>query len=95
MSDKIVIVSEEGKEHETSAQLGEMSKLIKTVLEEYHEEETPQRILLQNIKSETIERVLEFCRSSSYKNVPPLEKPINPETFKDQVPAWELEFIGN
>lgn len=87
---KLKLISAEGTTYEVEEQVACKSQLIKNMVEDAG---TAEEIPLPNVKSEILEKVIEYCRH--YKDSTPqeIEKPLKSSIMNEVVPQWDAGFV--
>lgn len=87
---KLKLISAEGTTYEVEEPVACKSQLIKNMVEDAG---TAEEIPLPNVKSEILEKVIEYCRH--YKDSTPqeIEKPLKSSIMNEVVPQWDAGFV--
>ena len=87
---KLKIITAEGIKYEIEEQIACKSQLIKNIAGGAG---IDKEIPLPNVKSEILEKVIEYCRH--YKDTTPLEieKPLKSSVMSEIVPSWDANFV--
>ena len=87
---RLKLISAEGTTYEVEEQVACKSQLIKNMVEDAG---TNEEIPLPNVKSEILEKVIEYCRH--YKDTTPqeIEKPLKSPVLSEVVPSWDANFV--
>jgi S-phase kinase-associated protein 1 len=87
---KLKLQSQEGQIFEVEDSVACKSQLIKNMVEDSG---TDEEIPLPNVKSEVLEKVIEYCRH--YKDISPeeIKKPLPSANLSEVVPAWDASFV--
>ena len=87
---KLKLVSAEGNTYEVEENVACKSQLIKNMVEDAG---TAEEIPLPNVKSEILEKVIEYARHYKDSNPQEIEKPLKSAMLQDVVPAWDANFV--
>lgn len=90
MTNQLKLQSSDGKEVEVAVDVACMSTLIKNMVEDSG---TDEAIPLPNVKSEILEKVIEYCKH--HKDNPPEEiaKPLKTSNLEEVVSQWDAAFV--
>ena len=77
---------------EVARNVAEMSVLIKEMLADDEDEESPE-IPLPNVQKDILDKVIEFCTHHVNDPMPEIEKPLKSNNMADVVPEWDATFI--
>lgn len=68
------LVSQEGESFDVPISVGQMSELVKTMIDEDQDEEEAQEIPLPNVKSAILAKVIEFAQHYKVEPMTEIEK---------------------
>ena len=88
----VILVPPDGQKVEVPRNVAELSNLVKEMLADDDDDETPE-IPLPNVTKEILDRVIEFCKHHVNDPFPELEKPLKTNSLADVVPEWDANFI--
>lgn len=75
-----------------SREIAQMSLLVKEMLEEDEDDDTPE-IPIPNVSKEIMSIALEFAKHHVHDPMAPIEKPIMSDKMKDIVSPWDADYI--
>jgi S-phase kinase-associated protein 1 len=87
---KLKLISAEGTTYEVEEQVACKSQLIKNMVEDAG---TNEEIPLPNVKSEILEKVIEYCRHYKESTPQEIEKPLKSAVLSEVVPSWDANFV--
>ena len=88
--EKLKLVSAEGTTYEVEESVACKSQLIKNMVEDAG---TAEEIPLPNVKSEILEKVIDYCRHYKDSSPQEIEKPLKSAMLQDVVQAWDANFV--
>ena len=88
----VILVSPEGQKVEVARNVAEMSVLIKEMLADDEEDESPE-IPLPNVQKEILDKVVEFCTHHVNDPMAEIDKPLKSNVMTDVVSDWDANFI--
>ena len=88
----VYLVPPEGTKVEVPRNVAEMSVLVKEMLSDDDEEETPE-IPLPNVQKEILEKVIEFCTHHVNDPMQDIEKPLKSQNMFEVVSEWDANYI--
>ena len=92
---KIVeLVSQEGDKFEVDKKVAKMSELVKTMISDDDDDEEQQEIPLPNVKSQSLGKVIEFCKHYIEEQMNEIEKPLKSANMNEVVQEWYANFIN-
>ncbi len=90
---KCKLTSSDGKAFELDRQAAIMSVLVKEMIDEEEDDQVPE-IPLPNVKSNVLEKVIEFCNHHATNPMPEIEKPIKSRIMNEVVSEWDAQFCN-
>eukprot|EP00522_Entomoneis_paludosa_P017034 CAMPEP_0172439118 /NCGR_PEP_ID=MMETSP1065-20121228/203_1 /TAXON_ID=265537 /ORGANISM="Amphiprora paludosa, Strain CCMP125" /LENGTH=167 /DNA_ID=CAMNT_0013187751 /DNA_START=27 /DNA_END=530 /DNA_ORIENTATION=+ len=92
---KVNLVSKDGKTFSVPLKVAKMSELVKSMMDEDAEDEgSSMEIPLPNVKSEVLEKVIEFCQHHLEEPMTEIEKPLKSQVMGDVVQKWYADFVN-
>jgi S-phase kinase-associated protein 1 len=88
----VVLVPPDGQKVEVARNVAEMSVLIREMLADDEEEDSPE-IPLPNVQKDILDKVIEFCKHHVNDPMPEIEKPLKSNNMSEVVPEWDAGFI--
>lgn len=88
----VILVPPDGQRVEVPRNVAEMSVLIKEMLADDEDEESPE-IPLPNVNKDILDKVIEFCKHHVNDPMPDIEKPLKSNIMSEVVPEWDANFI--
>jgi S-phase kinase-associated protein 1 len=89
---RVILVSPEGQKVEVPRNVAEMSVLIKEMLADDEDDESPE-IPLPNVQKEILDKVVEFCTHHVNDPMAEIDKPLKSNVMTDVVSEWDANFI--
>ena len=87
------LVSQEGDKFEVEKKFAKISELVNTMISEDDDEEQ-QEIPLPNVKSQSLGKVIEFCKHYSEDPMNEIEKPLKSANMNEVVQEWYANFVN-
>ena len=87
---RLKLVSAEGTIYEIEESVACKSQLIKNMVEDAGSSE---EIPLPNVKSEILEKVIEYCRHYKDSSPQEIDKPLKSAILQDILPSWDAIFV--
>jgi S-phase kinase-associated protein 1 len=88
----VVLIPPDGQRVEVARNVAEMSVLIKEMLADDEDDETPE-IPLPNVQKDILDKVIEFCGHHVNDPMPEIDKPLKSANMNDVVGDWDAKFI--
>ncbi|KAG7337594.1 Skp1 family, dimerization domain containing protein [Nitzschia inconspicua] len=93
----VKLISREGKAFPVPLAVATMSELIKSMKDDDEEDDDedskPTEVPLPNVKSEVLEKVIEFCQHHLEEPMSEIEKPLKSQNMADVVQKWYADFV--
>jgi len=86
------LISKEGDAFPVSVHIAKMSGLVKDIIDEDDDDNTPE-IPLPNVKATVLKKVIEFCTHYSAEPMDEIEKPLKSSSMAQVVQRWYAEFV--
>eukprot|EP01033_Poteriospumella_lacustris_P005023 gene5023-3586_t len=93
-SKTVHLVSQEGESFDVPVAVANMSVLVKTMIDEDHDDEEAQEIPLPNVKSSILAKVIEYAQHYISEPMYEIEKPLKSANMKDVVQEWYANFVA-
>lgn len=71
-----------------------MSELVKTMIDDEHDDDEKQEIPLPNVKSLVLQKVIEFCKYHEQSPMADIEKPLKSQHMHEVVSQWDADFVN-
>ncbi|GKY92862.1 hypothetical protein MPSEU_000255500 [Mayamaea pseudoterrestris] len=91
----ITLVSKDGESFTVARKVAVMSELVKSTITDNEDEDesvTPE-IPLPNVKSQVLQKVIEFCEHHLSDPMNEIEKPLKSKSMADVVQKWYADFV--
>lgn len=89
----VKLVSKEGESFTLPISVAKMSKLVETTIDDENEDEV-QEILLPNVKSSILSKVIEYCTHyQTVEPMAPITTPLKSSIVEDVVQKWYADFV--
>eukprot|EP01084_Bolivina_argentea_P206984 353251_1 len=89
--EKVILVSNDGERFVIPKKVAQMSDLVTTVTED---EGSNDEIPLPDVKSNVLNKVLEFCTHHVDAPMPQIEKPLKSADLSEcGVPEWDVKYV--
>eukprot|EP01033_Poteriospumella_lacustris_P010088 gene10088-7202_t len=93
-SKTVHLVSQEGESFDVPVAVANMSVLVKTMIDEDHDDEEAQEIPLPNVKSSILAKVIEYAQQYIAEPMHEIEKPLKSANMKEVVQEWYATFLA-
>lgn len=91
----VTLVSQSGDAFEVPLEVSKMSELVKTMLPDEGEDmEEVADIPLPNVRTEVLQKVIEFCTKYRDDPMDNIEKPLKSSNVSELVGAWYANFVN-
>eukprot|EP00286_Rhodomonas_abbreviata_P029626 CAMPEP_0181314110 /NCGR_PEP_ID=MMETSP1101-20121128/14631_1 /TAXON_ID=46948 /ORGANISM="Rhodomonas abbreviata, Strain Caron Lab Isolate" /LENGTH=172 /DNA_ID=CAMNT_0023421157 /DNA_START=40 /DNA_END=558 /DNA_ORIENTATION=- len=88
------LISQEGESFDTTAKVGELSKLVQTMIDQDADQDEAQDIPLPNVKSQVLAKVVEFLQYYPTDPMIDIEKPIKSTKMEEIMSQeWYAKFV--
>ena len=88
----VFLVPPEGVKVEVPRPVAEMSVLIREMLADDDDDDTPE-IPLPNVQKDILDKVVEFCQHHVNDPMADIEKPLRSQDMKEIVGEWDAQYI--
>eukprot|EP00544_Gedaniella_sp_CCMP2646_P007951 CAMPEP_0202486794 /NCGR_PEP_ID=MMETSP1361-20130828/5266_1 /ASSEMBLY_ACC=CAM_ASM_000849 /TAXON_ID=210615 /ORGANISM="Staurosira complex sp., Strain CCMP2646" /LENGTH=165 /DNA_ID=CAMNT_0049116031 /DNA_START=91 /DNA_END=588 /DNA_ORIENTATION=+ len=90
---KVNLISKEGDSFPVPVAVASMSELVKSMMDEDNEDDTPE-IPLPNVKADVLKKVIEFCEHHKEEPMTEIEKPLKSQQMSEVVQKWYADFVN-
>jgi S-phase kinase-associated protein 1 len=90
---KVNLISKEGESFPVPVAVASMSELVKSMMDEDNEDDTPE-IPLPNVKADVLKKVIEFCEHHKEEPMTEIEKPLKSQQMSEVVQKWYADFVN-
>ncbi|EEC51046.1 predicted protein [Phaeodactylum tricornutum CCAP 1055/1] len=88
------LISKDGDSFSVPLAVAKMSELVKGMIDEDAEDEGDKiEIPLPNVKSQVLNKVIEFCEHHLQEPMTEIEKPLKSQVMADVVQKWYADFV--
>jgi S-phase kinase-associated protein 1 len=96
VSSDVTLVSSDSKKFKVPKNVACLSNIVKEMIDDDENDEDDQEIPLTYVKSDVLEKVLEFCTHCATENdFTKIEKPLSSNEMKNIVPRWYAQYIND
>jgi len=88
---KVKLVSSQGDEFVVDVEVAALSTVVKTMIDDSG---TDEPVPLPNVKTFTLEKVIEYCTHHKDNPAPELAKPLKTANLAEVVSKWDNDFIS-
>jgi len=88
---KVKLQSSQGDEFTVDVEVACLSNVIKAMIDDSG---TDDVVPLPNVKTSTLEKVIEYCKYHRENPAPELPKPLKSANLSEVVSKWDLDFIS-
>mmetsp|Transcript_19900 Transcript_19900/g.37733 ORF Transcript_19900/g.37733 Transcript_19900/m.37733 type:complete len:168 (-) Transcript_19900:206-709(-) len=90
----VKLVSKDGDSFKVPLGVAKMSELVKSMMDEDAEDDSKDiEIPLPNVKSQVLQKVIEFCEHHLEDAMTEIEKPLKSQVMADVVQKWYADFV--